>query len=111
MDDKRQNLISSRLRDGYTEDDLKLAIFGCTVSKWHQGQNDRNLIYDSIELIFRSADKIDKFMDLGQLELDKREALAVIKRQNDEARLKASVCGDTYKEHRGALLSLVKKNG
>lgn len=107
--DKRLKLICDRLSDGYSEDDLTLAIFGCSVSKWHQGQNPSNTKYNSIELIFRSGDKIDVFMDIGAAERDKRAALAILKKQEDQTRIEASTCGDTYRKYQGALLKLVKK--
>jgi hypothetical protein len=110
LDEKRMKSICRRLADGYAEEDLKLAIFGCVTSKWHQGDNDRQRVYDSIELIFRDADKVDQFIDMGEKEKRKREALKIIQKQNDEARLAASVRGEGYEKARKAILSIVKKD-
>jgi len=57
--------ISQRLRDGYSVDDLKLAIDGCHKSRWHQGDNDRNQRYDSLELVVRDASKVNQFIELA----------------------------------------------
>jgi hypothetical protein len=110
LDDKRLKLICSRLTDGYTERDLKLGVFGCKHSRYHQGENDRHEVYDSIELIFRDADHVDKFMRLGEQEMQKRKREAELKKILEAADLKASTTGPTYQRERGKLLSIVKKS-
>jgi hypothetical protein len=65
LDPKREATIGAMLRVGYSVDDLCLAVDGCVASPYHQGMNDRNTVYDSIGLIFRNADHVDKFMRLG----------------------------------------------
>lgn len=62
LDAKRRTLINARLKDKYTVDDLKAAILGCKKSKYHQGDNEGNIIYDSITLIMRDADHVDRFI-------------------------------------------------
>ncbi len=57
LSESRKKLISARLRDGYTVDDLKLAIDGLHLSKWHT--ENGNL---TVEYGLRNADKIDKLM-------------------------------------------------
>jgi hypothetical protein len=54
------------MRDGYSVDDLCLAIDGCAASAFHMGENDRRTIYDSITLILRDADHVDKFIRAGE---------------------------------------------
>ena len=66
MDFKRAQAIRDRLRDGYSVDDLCLAIDGCCASAWHMGQNDRHIKYDSITLILRDADHVDRFISMGE---------------------------------------------
>jgi len=61
-DKRRLNKLKQALALGYTVDELKTAIIGCSKSKFHMGQNDRNQTYDSIDLIFRSGDNIDRFI-------------------------------------------------
>ena len=72
LDKKRRTKIRLRLEDGYTLDDLKLAIDGCRASPFHLGQNDRNQVYDDIELICRDAPHVDRFIALGEKLNEKR---------------------------------------
>lgn len=111
LDSKRARLIADRLADGYTPDDLMLACFGCAHSRFHQGENDRRQVYDSIELIFRNADKLDAFMRLGE---QAKARLAQVERKAHELteqRVHASQTGAKYLEARGRLLSIVGGKG
>jgi len=60
--DRRQK-VESRLREGYTPDDLKLAIDGCASSAFHQGENDEGKTYNDLELICRKGSKVEQFME------------------------------------------------
>lgn len=62
LDEKRRKLIQSRLKDGYSADDLCKAIDGCNKSPFHMGLNDKGTKYNGIDLILRSAEHIDKFI-------------------------------------------------
>lgn len=62
--DRRQKIVA-RLREGATVERLNQAIDGCAGSKFHMGENDQGRRYDSIELIFRSAGKVDEFADMA----------------------------------------------
>lgn len=62
---KEWTRIRARLREGCSVDDLKLAIEGCHKSRWHQGDNDRNQRYDSLELIVRDSSKVNQFIELA----------------------------------------------
>lgn len=62
LDAKRKKAIERALKDGYSVDDLKRAILGCSMTPHNMGQNDRGQKYNGIELIFRSADQIDRFI-------------------------------------------------
>lgn len=68
--DKRRRLIAARLREGYSVDDLRQAVDGNQASAFHQGQNEHGRVFDAIELIFRSAEKVDGF--IGCLNAPKR---------------------------------------
>lgn len=57
----RVKRISDRLKEGATVEHCKLAIDGCKNSPMHMGKNDTNTVYNSIDLIFRSGDKLDDF--------------------------------------------------
>lgn len=109
LDSKRMTLICARLSDGYSEDDLRLAALGCATSRWHQGENDRHQVYDSVELIYRNADKVDAFIRLGEQELFRRERRVQSEREEAERRIAASTVGPKYQEARGRLLSIVGK--
>jgi hypothetical protein len=61
---KRERAIGNRVREGYTLEDLKAAIDGCRASPWHQGANDRHEIYDDLELICRSGEKVEHFKNI-----------------------------------------------
>ncbi|MCK4817569.1 hypothetical protein KA005_17505 [bacterium] len=62
LDDKRKALIRKHLKSGYSVDDLKSAINGCSNTPHNMGDNDRGQVYDSIELILRDSGQIDRFM-------------------------------------------------
>lgn len=66
LDPKRQKTLRGVIKTGYTEEDCMLAIEGCADSSFHQGVNDSAKIYDSIGLIFRDADHVDRFIEIGQ---------------------------------------------
>lgn len=62
LDAKREKAITARLRDGYSVDDLTLAVKGCKLTPHNMGKNDRNTVYDDIELICRDAAHVDRFI-------------------------------------------------
>ncbi|RDF35593.1 hypothetical protein DWA26_20075, partial [Acinetobacter baumannii] len=60
LDNKRKTKIQARLKEGYTVQDLKQAILGCSKSEYHiQGG------YTDIELICREASKLDRFIEMS----------------------------------------------
>jgi hypothetical protein len=61
----RKGKISSRLREGATVERLMQAVDGCAGSKYHMGDNPQGRRYDSIELIFRNAGKVDEFVEMA----------------------------------------------
>jgi len=66
LDEKRKRCVRMRLQNGYSVDDIKIAIDGCLASPYHQGENKRNQVYDSLELICRDAEHIDRFIKLAK---------------------------------------------
>lgn len=66
LDAKRKDVISRRLTDGYSVDDLCIAIRGCGESDFHMGKNDRNTKYNDITLICRDAKHVDQFIEIAQ---------------------------------------------
>lgn len=65
LDAKREKAIRARLKEGYTVERIKAAIDGIQRSPHHMGQNDRQTVYDDIELICRSGTNVDKFADMA----------------------------------------------
>jgi len=63
LDKKRLIKIRQALNLGYSVEELKRAIDGCANTSFNMGQNERKQRYDSIDLIFRSADKIESFIN------------------------------------------------
>ena len=64
FDDTRKVLIKKQLKH-YSVDDLKKAIHGCSVTPHNMGDNNQGAIYDSIKLILRDAEQIDRFMNIS----------------------------------------------
>ena len=63
LDAKRKAAIQARLREGYTLEDIRLAIDGCKLTPHNMGQNDNGAKYNDIELICRSAANLERFRD------------------------------------------------
>jgi hypothetical protein len=59
---KRRKAVEARLKDGYTVDDLKKAIRGCSITPHNMGVNDSGTVYDELELICRDETKVDRFV-------------------------------------------------
>jgi hypothetical protein len=58
----RIDLIKRRLKD-YSVENLILAVTGWEHSEFHCGKNDNGKIWNSIELLLRSSEKIEQFME------------------------------------------------
>lgn len=66
LDAKREKAIKGRLSDGYSVADLCRAVDGCRYDPFSQGANDRQTVYDDIELICRDGPKVDKFIKIAE---------------------------------------------
>ena len=66
LDAKRVKSIKGRLADGYTVAQLCRAVDGCKYDPFSQGANDRQAVYDDIELICRDGPKVDKFIKIAE---------------------------------------------
>ncbi len=62
LDSKRAKAIAARLKDGYSVEDLTTAVRGCALTPHNMGDNDRNQVYDDIELICRDAKHVEMFI-------------------------------------------------
>lgn len=60
---KRRSAIKARLAEGYTVEDLKLAVDGCKNTPHNMGQNDRGRPFNDIELICRNGPNVERFRD------------------------------------------------
>lgn len=61
--------IRSRLKEGYTEEECKFAIIGCSKSDYHMGRDKNNpqgTVYDSIGLIFRNGECLERFISYNK---------------------------------------------
>ena len=66
LDLKREMAIRCRLKDGFSVEDLCQAIRGCACSEFHMGINDRKTEYNSVTLICRDSDHVERFMLMGE---------------------------------------------
>lgn len=64
LDEKRRRKIKSALQQ-YSFSEIQQAIKGCSLSSYHKGNNDSNTVYDSLELILRDAEHIERFIRLA----------------------------------------------
>lgn len=109
LDSKRRTLIIARLNDGYSEEDLTMAALGISVSPFHQGQNADHRIYDSCELCFRNSDKVDYFVRAAEEHIARQKAAEAHSEKVAQAAIQKSTSGEIYRENRGALLKLVRR--
>lgn len=63
---KREKKIKDRLKQGYTFDQIKTAIFNCSNDPFSMGQNDRGKPFNDLELICRDGEKLESFLEATQ---------------------------------------------
>ena len=63
--EKERTKIRQRLREGFTVEDITLAIGWLSRQPWHSGQNPEGRKYQSLELIVRDASKVTQFIELA----------------------------------------------
>lgn len=61
----RLGKIRTRLREGYTVEDMKRAIDGCMASPHHRGENESGMAYTDLTLILRTGSKLEFFRDMA----------------------------------------------
>jgi hypothetical protein len=79
---KRDRLIKSRLKDGYSVDKIRQAIDNCRADPFSMGQNDRQKPYNDIELICRTCEKLESFIGDSSLALEPTSKLSDLSRHN-----------------------------
>jgi len=65
---ERKTKVRCRMQDGYTFENIIQAICGCSVSRHHMGENDRDTKYDDLTLICRNGSKLEWFMEMTTAE-------------------------------------------
>lgn len=63
LDATRRQILGAAIHD-YEVQGCKDAIDGCALSEFHMGRNKMNKRYDSVELIFRDAEHVEKFQEI-----------------------------------------------
>lgn len=79
LDNHRRYKIKQALQLGYSLEELKTAIRGCSKTPFNVGDNPNKQYYNDITLIFRDASHIERFVDKG-----KGECRSASCRQNNE---------------------------
>ncbi|MBI2790895.1 MAG: hypothetical protein HYX61_02955 [Gammaproteobacteria bacterium] len=62
LDEKRKKIIKAAFKQGYSLEELKLAIEGCHKTPYNMGVNPQKKKYDDIGLILRDSSHIERFM-------------------------------------------------
>lgn len=62
LDAKRRKRIHHALASGYTVEQLREAILGCSYTPHNMGHNEQGQRYDGLHVILRDADQIDRFI-------------------------------------------------
>ena len=62
LDDNRRVFIGAAIHD-YGLEECKNAILGCSMSDFHMGRNETGTVYNELTLIFRDAEKTEKFLE------------------------------------------------
>ena len=63
LNKKREAAVRARLKEGYTIDQIKQAIIGCSKTPHNMGVNDQGKPWNDIELICRNGNNVERFMD------------------------------------------------
>ena len=63
---KRLKAVTNRLKQGYTLNEIKQAIKGCSVTPHNMGENDNQKAFDCLELICRNGENVERFAGNAQ---------------------------------------------
>lgn len=61
----RKQKVRSRLREGFTVEQIKRAIDGVAQSPWHRGENPGGREYTDLTMICGSPAKLEQFIEMG----------------------------------------------
>jgi len=105
IDKKRISKLNAALEHGFSVDELKKAVDGAKKSPFHRGNNDRGVIYDSIDLIFRNPEKIEAFISIFDTHIQNKNKnastglkLGFVERQKSQVNMLKQM-GDKYFPH------------
>lgn len=59
----RKKCVLDRLKEGYSVEEIQQAIVNCSNTPHNMGQNENRKVYDDLELICRSPEKLEQFRD------------------------------------------------
>lgn len=62
LSEKTIKLIKARLKEGFTPELLREAIDGCSKTPHNMGMNERSTRYDSLDLILRDGENVNRFV-------------------------------------------------
>jgi hypothetical protein len=68
---KRKKVITDRLKNGYSVDAIKAAIYNCSNDAFSMGDNDRCKPFNDIELICRTGEKLESFIERSTIKSKK----------------------------------------
>jgi uncharacterized protein YdaU (DUF1376 family) len=63
---KRTKALKDRFKEGYTVEQIKMAIVGCSMTPHNMGQNNNGKKYDDLELICRDGSNVERFAGNAQ---------------------------------------------
>jgi hypothetical protein len=101
----RLTKIIARLREGYSEEEIRRAIRNVASSEWHRGQNDHGKEYIELSMICRSGEKLEHYRDMDDVTAPvatwehQAEAALASGRIDDYERLNAHRNGGGVGEH------------
>lgn len=97
--------VIARLREGYTEDEIRRAIRNVAASEWHRGQNDRGKEYVDLSMICGSGERLERYRDMDQVPdapttwEQEAEAALTAGRFDDYERINANRHGSSVGQH------------
>lgn len=108
LDGNRKSEIGRALKLGFSLDECKAAIDGCSVTPHNIGQNDRGTRYDGLHVIFRNAESVERFISNASNPPTNNGTRQPTRRERVEANIAASfarargedvIAGEFSREH------------
>jgi len=93
----RKKLITARLKEGYSVNDIKQAINGCSVTPHNMGINDRNTRYNGLEIICKNGANLERFIENAINPPDLSKSAKHLQHDAASAAIKDSILNGTEK--------------